>query len=82
MKKIFLKNTVTKEDVARLTPLIKSWVTLNEAYLLVDISITDVEKMIEIESGNRNREHLLKKLVGKWGSLRRKQLYERLGLES
>lgn len=81
MKDQIFDHDISTIDIARLEPMIKSWATLNEHFLLDEISIIDIEKMIDIEHANRNREHLLKKLVGKWGTLKRKGVYEALEIK-
>jgi len=80
-KTIFEDQVVTQVDVDRLSTYLKSWVYLNEAFMLADFTVDDLEKLITIELNNRNRKHMLVKLVGKRSTVVRQDLYVKLGVE-
>lgn len=76
---------VSFKDVQRLRPHLASYTKLAEL-LMIDPpngpSEKDLENLLVIEFGGQKRKNVMKKIVGRMLSLRRKKIYEVIDLET
>jgi selenocysteine-specific translation elongation factor len=76
---------VSFKDAQRLRPHLTSYTKLAEL-LMIDPpngpSEKDLEHLLVLELGGQKRKNVIKKIVGRMLSLRRKKIYEAIGLEA
>lgn len=68
MKSHIPDTTTTPEDVTRLQPHLRSWAALNEMFLLGQLNLDDLLKMIHIECCGLNRKRIKDKLIARYCS--------------
>jgi len=79
------KGVISFKDSQRLRPHLTSYAKLAEVLMLEGPngpSEKDLECLLVLESGGLKRENVTKKIVGRMLSLRRKKIYEVIGLET
>jgi hypothetical protein len=67
---------VTKSDRRRLAPHLTGWNRMTDLMLLGTISSDDLKRLIIIESEERKRKPILRRLIGRLFTMQQQQLLE------
>lgn len=78
--KLFPNIRVTAQDKQRILVNLTGWSALNAAFKAAPPEPEDLKKHILVEHANANREHILRRLVGRLHTTERARIIKALGL--
>lgn len=78
MKNVFADVVITQEDIHRLSPHMSGWNKLMVVLATGYLNKEDCKKMIHLEIHNKCRPAVIKRLIGRYVSIIREDLYAEL----